>query len=370
LHVAAEYGNLTAAALLLDRGADVNARATVDEAGVGGQTAIFHAVTQFDDGGLPVTRLETFMFTCRIQALAGIFVAMVSMVAFAQAAKPAQNRQMRANGVDLSYIEAGAGVPVVFVHGAAGDLRFWEMQRNAFAKQYRFIAYTFRYHGTGAWPDDGRQYSADNHAADLGAFLSALKAGPVHLVGLSYGGMLAAIVAVKEPQLIRSLTLAEPGLFSLLAERPEGKSVLEQWNKGAEPMIAAVKAGDNVRAIRELSALVTGDSPEDFDKLPAQLREILLDNARTLPLLFGAPPPNVTCEMLRGVKAPTLVVRGERTPQIFSRINDEVGRCVAGSKLVVISNASHPMSYDNPADFNRAVLNFVAKMSAGPPPTK
>ena len=44
-------------ALLLDRGADVNARATVDDAGVGGQTAIFHAVTQFDDDGLPVTQL-------------------------------------------------------------------------------------------------------------------------------------------------------------------------------------------------------------------------------------------------------------------------------------------------------------------------
>jgi len=57
LHVAAEYGNPAAVALLLDRGADVNARATVDEAGVGGHTAIFHAVTQFDDGGLSVTQL-------------------------------------------------------------------------------------------------------------------------------------------------------------------------------------------------------------------------------------------------------------------------------------------------------------------------
>jgi ankyrin repeat protein len=57
LHVAAEYGNPKAVALLLDRGADVNARATVDEAGVGGQTAIFHAVTQFDDEGLAVTQL-------------------------------------------------------------------------------------------------------------------------------------------------------------------------------------------------------------------------------------------------------------------------------------------------------------------------
>lgn len=55
--MAAEYGNPAAAALLLDRGANVNACATIDEGGIGGQTAIFHAVTQFGDGGLPVAQL-------------------------------------------------------------------------------------------------------------------------------------------------------------------------------------------------------------------------------------------------------------------------------------------------------------------------
>src|ERR1700722_36864 len=57
LHVAAEYGNVEAAQLLLERGADVNAGALVDEFGVGRQTPIFHAVTQFFDGGLPMTQL-------------------------------------------------------------------------------------------------------------------------------------------------------------------------------------------------------------------------------------------------------------------------------------------------------------------------
>jgi ankyrin repeat protein len=56
LHVAAEYGNVEAAKLLLDRGADVNARASVDESGVGGQTPLFHAVTQFGDWGLPMAQ--------------------------------------------------------------------------------------------------------------------------------------------------------------------------------------------------------------------------------------------------------------------------------------------------------------------------
>jgi ankyrin repeat protein len=57
LHVAVEFGDVSAATLLLDRGADVNALALVDKAGVGGQSAIFHAATQFDDAGLPLMRL-------------------------------------------------------------------------------------------------------------------------------------------------------------------------------------------------------------------------------------------------------------------------------------------------------------------------
>lgn len=57
LHVAAEYGNVEAARLLLERGADSNARAAVDEHGIGGQTPLFHAVTQFRDWGLPVAKL-------------------------------------------------------------------------------------------------------------------------------------------------------------------------------------------------------------------------------------------------------------------------------------------------------------------------
>jgi ankyrin repeat protein len=57
LHVAAEYGNLAATKLLLDRGADLNARAALSPSGIGGQTPIFHAVSQFGDWGLPVTEL-------------------------------------------------------------------------------------------------------------------------------------------------------------------------------------------------------------------------------------------------------------------------------------------------------------------------
>jgi pimeloyl-ACP methyl ester carboxylesterase len=305
--------------------------------------------------------LEAFMRRHLALRLSILFAMSTVIIVVAQQVTPSSIRQMRANGVDLQYVEQGNGPAVVFIHGAVGDLRFWEPQRAAFAKQHRFVAYTYRYHGTAPWPDDGKQYSAETHAADLSAFISGLKAGPVHLVGLSYGGMLAAMVALKEPQLVRTLTLAEPGLISLLSEMPDGAPVFEQWIKGVEPMAAALKSGDTTGALRHINALVTGSRPEDFDKLPASLRQILHDNARTMAPLFAAPPVAISCDQLRGIKTPTLIVRGERTPVFFNKINEAVSACITGSKAAVIPKASHTMSFDNPGDFNRTVLSFLAK---------
>ena len=292
-----------------------------------------------------------------------LLAAAASLGLLAQTTALPQTRQLRANGTELSYVEQGKGSPVVFVHGAVADLRFWEPQRDAFSKRHRFISYSYRYHGTSPWPDEGKQYSAETHAADLVAFISGLKAGPVHLVGLSYGGLLGAMISTKHPELVRSLTLAEPATFSLLAETPEGKPALEEWMKSATPMLAAVKAGDSVKATKLLVAVVNGQPAEsfDFEQVPAGLRQVLLDNARTMPLLFNAPPAAVSCDGLRTVKAPTLLVRGERTPRFFAKITELAGRCIPGSRQHVIPEAAHAMSWDNPAAFNRAVLDFIGR---------
>src|SRR4029450_8793181 len=93
--------------------------------------------------------------------------------------------QLRVNGVELSYIDQGAGTPVVFVHGAWMDLRYWEPQRQAVATQYRFIAYSLRYHGTAPWPDAGQHYSVAIHAADLAGGIRQLHAGQI---GRARGG--------------------------------------------------------------------------------------------------------------------------------------------------------------------------------------
>ena len=286
----------------------------------------------------------------------------VASLAAAQSAAPPATRQMSVNGVELSYVDEGKGAPVVFVHGAVSDLRDWEPQRQATAARRRYIAYTYRYHGTAPWPDDGKNYNEATHAADLAAFISGLKAGPVDLVGLSYGGSLAAIVASKQPELVRTLTLAEPGIFSLIDANPEAKPALDEFGKGIGDVAAVMKSGDLVGSVKVLFALVTGEPRDNFDKLPEQSRQILADNARTLPLLLsGDRVPLVTCDSLRAVKAPTLVVAGAQTPSFFSLTANAAVSCIPGSRLVTIPNANHMMSLQNPGAFNAELFRFLEK---------
>lgn len=280
----------------------------------------------------------------------------------ARAEESPQTRQLRVNDVDLSYIEQGTGAPVVFVHGGFSDLRFWEPQRQAVATQHRFIAYNYRYHGTTPWPDEGQHYSVATHAADLATFLRQLNAGPVHLVALSYGGLLATLVASEHPDLVRSLTLAEPALGALLADIPEGKTALDDRGKALAAVGGAVKAGDAVQATKLFFDLVNNQGAGAFDTQPEALRHMFLDNARTVPLLLASLPlPAISCATLGGVKAPTLVVGGEQTLRYYSLINEVVVRCIPGSRLVTIPNATHPMSHQNPAAFNEALLQFLAQ---------
>jgi pimeloyl-ACP methyl ester carboxylesterase len=121
-----------------------------------------------------------------------------------------QIKQVTIKSTKLTYQEQGQGRPVVFVHGAITDRRVWEGQREAVTAHNRFIALTMRYFGTDPWPDAGANYSMKTHTDDLVAFIQNLNAGPVDLIGWSYSGPIALLVAVQHPELVRSLFLDEP----------------------------------------------------------------------------------------------------------------------------------------------------------------
>jgi pimeloyl-ACP methyl ester carboxylesterase len=271
-------------------------------------------------------------------------------------------RQLEVNGIDFFYIEQGTGVPVVFVHGAWMDLRYWEPQRRAIAARYRFVAYNLRYHGTAAWPDAGQHFSIATHSADLAALIRRLNAGPVHLVGLSSGGWLVTLVALGQPDLVRSLTVLEPPFDELLAGLPAVQPVRNEWIKAFDPIRAAALAGEAIQATKLFFDLANNQGRGAFDTQPETFRQMVLDNARTVPLQLLAPrPPAISRTTLIGLKARTLVVGGEQSPRYLSLINEQVAQCISGSRLVVVPGATHLMSHQNPSAFNAAFMDFLTQ---------
>ena len=294
--------------------------------------------------------------------LTAVMPLLVSLLTPIAAMSAPAAKEVEVNGVRLQYVDQGAGEPIVFVHGGFSDLRVWEPIREEVAKRYRFIAYTQRYFGTDPWPDDGKSFSIATHVDDLAKFIASLNAGPVHLVTRSRGGVVAIAAALKNPALVGSLTLHEPGLFSMLTEDSvEEKAAREDRNKFVSAAAAAAKAGDSIQAVR---LAIEGElqlGPGGFDRLPQAARTMFLDNARTAPVAFGAsPPPPTTCDMLKTLNHPTLITQGEKSLAAYRLINDRISKCIPGARQVSFPNLVHDAPSRDPAAFTGALFEFLS----------
>lgn len=270
-------------------------------------------------------------------------------------------RQMQVNGLRLTYEQAGRGQPVVFVHGAIADYRAWNAVRDAVAAHYRFIAPTSRYYGVGPWPDGGENFSAATHADDLVGFIRGLNAGPVHLVGWSRGAEIELIVAVQHPELVKSVFAYEPSLRTFVSDPIDLKAISADEQQAFGTAVATSARGDQEAALRPFIDGVN-DMPGTFDGLPAQVRLVFTDNARTIPLQLAAPPPPViTCDQLGRIGAPVAIVRGTITRPLFRIAADTAHRCIPGSRLVLLENARHLAPVQQPAEFNAALLAFLSR---------
>jgi pimeloyl-ACP methyl ester carboxylesterase len=270
-----------------------------------------------------------------------------------------QVKQMRVNGVDLAYVEEGKGESVVFVHGGDGDWRSWEGLRPLVAEKHHFVSLSLRYHYPNAWIDDGKNYSMAQHVEEVAALIRALNAGKVHLVGNSYGGRLAGYVALKYPELLRSVVLGEPSIIAPTSA--EGKVALAAIQKDLAKTRAGAKAGNARQAVMLLWAVVLDDADAFHKASPAQ-QQRWLDNANTLALSYAdtGRTLSVTCEQLGGLKVPALVVTGEKSRANFRYGNEMLVSCLPkGTATAVVPNAPHNWEAANPAAAAKAILAFI-----------
>jgi pimeloyl-ACP methyl ester carboxylesterase len=272
--------------------------------------------------------------------------------------KPAL-KHMDVNGVQLAYVDQGNGVPIVFVHPALLDHRIWDSQRESFSKTHRFIAYDQRYFGTSPWPDKGERFSKETQVADLIAFIRGLNAGPVHLVGWSMSADTVLMVALRNPELVRSAFSYEPGGGIEVADPAAARQVSDDAAVAFGPAAAANKAGDAVAATK---ALIDGveNKPGAFDAASPAVRALWMDNARTIAPMMSSPnPPPLTCGQLGQLKVPVAMARGGLTRPFFAITTDTAGRCIPRATLVVAPQQHHIWPANDPQSFEVALRGFL-----------
>ena len=270
-------------------------------------------------------------------------------------------QQMDVNGARLAYIERGRGVPVVFVHGSMNDYRAWGPQLEAVSRQYRAVSYSQRYFGSAPWQTDWPKFGVNVHAADLAGFIRALGTGPVHVVGWSYGASVALAAVQQYPELVKSAFLYEPAHPTFVTDEADLKALTDDRANFA-PAVQAVRVGDNMAAARALFDVVD-NSKDAFSAMPPHFQAMVVENARTMPLLLTAQeaPPPISCAQLRGVQPVVAIARGERTRPFYRLIADTAAKCMPNSGHIVIPGATHLWPATNPSAFSETVLAFLAK---------
>jgi len=289
----------------------------------------------------------------------GVIVAFfaASQAVVAQAPTPTK---IRVGKVELTYIEAGRGQPLILLHGGQADYRSWLSYLSRFQSHYRVIAYSRRYNYPNVNPINIKNHSAIIEAKDLERFVSKLKLKHVHLVGTSIGAYTALIYTVKHPNNVASLTMAEPAINAWVKNTPE----FAEFNSRAWlPAAEAFRRGDDRRAMQLLVDIFGGEGA--FDKMPAEGQAIAMANARFFKAatLSTDPTPDISKTKVRNLKMPVLIIEGENTFAMSKLIIDQLKNLLPSAEMVVIPHAGHGSPRENPQAFGNAVSSFLSRIT-------
>lgn len=270
---------------------------------------------------------------------------------------------VKINDVELFCEERGAGAEtIVFAHGLLLSARMFEPQIEALSKTRRCIAYDARTHGRSQITKRG--LDLDTQADDAIALIERLDAAPCHFVGLSMGGFVGLRVALRRPDLLRSLILldtsanAEPQIwkFRLMGKIARWLSPKLVLGNLFRSLFGSAFLRDPARA--EEREFWRGQMlANDIDAMSVCIREVV-----------GRRP---LIDDIHRIELPALIAVGEddrvTPPQQSRRMHERI----AGSKLVTLPGTGHVSSVESPQLVTRAIEQFLAELPVvhSSPPT-
>jgi pimeloyl-ACP methyl ester carboxylesterase len=265
------------------------------------------------------------------------------------------------DGVRLYYEEHGAGTPVVLAYGIGGNADMWDVNRDALAARHRLVLWEPRGHARSDSPEDPTRYSFERWALDLRDLLAHLRLRRAHVGGLSLGAGIATRFALRYPSRVRSLLVTNSSSAAGLPLPVEAlvmraRSIEVTLRQGMDAMAEfAMTENPNLAERLALDPNAKAEFYEYFRRLTP------VGYANSLRALLAM--DHIT-EQLGRLRVPVLLIGGDRDPSLAAM--KVMHRKIRGSRLVVLSPASHFANRDQPEAWNRAALEFLARCDARP----
>ena len=264
---------------------------------------------------------------------------------------------LRVNDTDMAYIDIGRGKPLVCIHGSLGDFRSWSPVMGPLSRRYRLIVPSLRHFFPEAWDGKGGRFTMAQHISDVIAFIAALQAGPVHLMGHSRGGHIAFRVAEARPDLIGKLILAEPGGELDASLMPAGMAPSAARVQSIVEAAELIARGD-VEA--GLTAFVDRiDGPGTWARRPPASKQLRRDNAATLIGQVDEQRRPFTRGEAEAIRAPTLLIGGAKTPGMLPVVLKALAAAIPGARSELIPETTHVMFEQAPQRYSEIVTEFL-----------
>jgi 3-oxoadipate enol-lactonase len=265
---------------------------------------------------------------------------------------------IRANGLNFAVERRGSGEPLLFLGGTGWDLRDRPNPLDGpLAPQFEVILFDQR--GMGQSDKPAIDYTMADYAEDAVGILDALGISSAHVVGFSFGGMVAQELAIRHPARVRRLVLAGTTSggaggssypiqeFLELDPETRARRGLEVMDTRFTPQWQADNPKEAARMIRERMILAARRA--DDAELEAGKRRQLM--ARAQHDCFGR---------LDGIQAPTLVIAGEHDGQAPVELARNLANGIRGARMIVVPGAHHTLLGGSP-DAYRAMLEFLSE---------
>ncbi|MCI0414150.1 alpha/beta hydrolase [bacterium] len=248
----------------------------------------------------------------------------------------------------IFYEVSGNGLPVVLIHGGFMDHRMWDDQMPVLSKNFKVIRFDVRGFGKSSKPDKEFYPSKD-----LAQLLDFLKIPDAAVVGLSLGGWVAIDFALSNPERVRALIIAEPGVAG------------HQWSKEVmDHMDAVMSAEKSHGRDAAIEVLLNGrvfatakQNPAVFERLKAQV----INNFDLSVGSMMRTSVKDAIHQLSKIQIPVFLIQSEHAGEDAVAIAKEFQKQVKQIKIANVSNSGHMMNMEQPQQFNQLVGEFLKK---------